>query len=205
MQQHQKFLQTEGKIKDAIVQLIREKGLVNITVSDIVSQAKINRTTFYRHYLDKHDLIEQYRNTILNDFKNLAQEYLNSTFVWQDPYSTKMQGNNLLKQVANNFTANHNFYRAWFSSKGDQQTVIATSKLINDVITERLDRLSHDHRITPIIPVDYARKIIIAGLWIIVKTWLAQEEAITADELYNILLRTRYLSPFELVGLRKGK
>ena len=57
MQQHQKFLQTEGKIKDAVVQLIREKGLVNITVSDIVSQAKINRTTFYRHYLDKHDLI----------------------------------------------------------------------------------------------------------------------------------------------------
>ena len=55
MQQHQKFLQTEGKIKDAVVQLIREKGLVNITVSDIVSQAKINRTTFYRHYLDKHD------------------------------------------------------------------------------------------------------------------------------------------------------
>lgn len=205
MQQHLKFKQTEEKINVAVICLINEKELANITVSDIVNRAKINRTTFYRHYLDKYDLIEQYRNAILNDFKNLAQEYLNSTFVWQDPYSTKMQGNNLLKQVANNFTANHSFYRAWFSSKGDQQTIIATSKLINDVITERLDRLSHDHRITLIVPVDYARKIIIAGLWTIVKTWLEQEETITADELYNILLRTRYLSPFELVGLRKGK
>lgn len=71
--------------------LINEKELANITVSDIVNRAKINRTTFYRHYHDKYDLIEQYRNAILNDFKNLAQEYLNSTFVWQDPYSTKMQ------------------------------------------------------------------------------------------------------------------
>ncbi|MBB1124141.1 TetR/AcrR family transcriptional regulator [Limosilactobacillus albertensis] len=204
MQQHQKFLQTEEKVKDAVVQLIKKKGLANITVSDIVSQAAINRTTFYRHYLDKYDLIEHYRAAILDAFQELSEQYLSSILIWQDPYSAKMQGNDLLKRAAENFTANHNFYRVWFSEEGDPQTVKLISQLINDSINKRLSQLVQDNQVKLMVPLTFAREIIISGLWSIIKVWLVQEQAISANELYNILLRTRYLSPFELVGLRRN-
>ena len=34
------------------------KGLDSVTVGDIARRARVNRTTFYRHYRDKYDLLE---------------------------------------------------------------------------------------------------------------------------------------------------
>lgn len=47
-------------IQQALMDLTVEKGFAAITVSDIAERAMINRSTFYRHYLDKYDLLEKY-------------------------------------------------------------------------------------------------------------------------------------------------
>ena len=41
-----------------------EKGLAALTVRDITERAMVNRSAFYRHYLDKYDLLEQHLNEI---------------------------------------------------------------------------------------------------------------------------------------------
>ena len=51
------------KADDAIVQaffsLLESKDFNKITVSDIIKKAGVNRSTFYRHYLDKYDILDQ--------------------------------------------------------------------------------------------------------------------------------------------------
>jgi AcrR family transcriptional regulator len=47
------------QIKEAFMALLIEKGFEATRVSDIVTRAQINRTTFYRHYKDKYDLAER--------------------------------------------------------------------------------------------------------------------------------------------------
>ena len=49
---------TLDSIQSALVALISKKGLDSVTVRDISFLAKVNRTTFYRHYRDKYDLLE---------------------------------------------------------------------------------------------------------------------------------------------------
>jgi AcrR family transcriptional regulator len=49
---------TLDSIRDALVALIAMKGLDSVTVGDIARRARVNRTTFYRHYRDKYDLLE---------------------------------------------------------------------------------------------------------------------------------------------------
>lgn len=44
----------------ALFELTIEKGYAAVTVRDIARRAKVNRSTFYRHYLDKDDLLKQY-------------------------------------------------------------------------------------------------------------------------------------------------
>ena len=51
---------TRKMIQQALMDLTVEKGFAAITVSDIAERAMINRSTFYRHYLDKYDLLEKY-------------------------------------------------------------------------------------------------------------------------------------------------
>jgi AcrR family transcriptional regulator len=49
---------TLDSIQSALVALLAKKGLDSVTVGDIARRAKVNRTTFYRHYRDKYNLLE---------------------------------------------------------------------------------------------------------------------------------------------------
>jgi AcrR family transcriptional regulator len=51
----QKTLQA---LHEALISLIQEKGFDATTVKDITARAKVGRSTFYAHYLDKESLLQ---------------------------------------------------------------------------------------------------------------------------------------------------
>jgi AcrR family transcriptional regulator len=51
---------TRKLLKSALIELTIEKGFAAVTVQDIADRAMVNRATFYRHCLDKYDLLDQY-------------------------------------------------------------------------------------------------------------------------------------------------
>ena len=52
-------------IRQAFMELLKEKKLEKITVTDIVSRADINRSTFYAHYADVKSLVGEIQNEII--------------------------------------------------------------------------------------------------------------------------------------------
>jgi AcrR family transcriptional regulator len=55
---------TRKLLTQALIEGTVEKGFAALTVRDITRRAMVNRSTFYRHYLDKDDLLEQHLNEI---------------------------------------------------------------------------------------------------------------------------------------------
>ncbi|WP_141501135.1 TetR/AcrR family transcriptional regulator [Paenibacillus luteus] len=53
-----RFLRTRKLIMDAFMELVVEKDFKDITIKDITQMATVNRATFYYHYYDKYDLME---------------------------------------------------------------------------------------------------------------------------------------------------
>ena len=53
-----RVVRTRQMLRDALVAQIEEKGFDGITVQDITDRAGLNRATFYLHYHDKQDLLE---------------------------------------------------------------------------------------------------------------------------------------------------
>jgi len=51
---------TRKMLQQALIEGAEEKGFAALTVRDITRRAMVNRSTFYRHYLDKYDLLEQH-------------------------------------------------------------------------------------------------------------------------------------------------
>lgn len=51
---------TRKLLQTALMELTIQKGFETVTVKDICEQAMVNRATFYRHYTDKYDLLDQY-------------------------------------------------------------------------------------------------------------------------------------------------
>lgn len=103
---------TRKTLQEALIALTVEKGFAAITVRDITERAMVNRSTFYRHYLDKYDLLEKYMNEVY-------------AMVWETNWSTERRVEstgqpppgliNLLTHIQQ-FGA---FYRAMLGQKGD--------------------------------------------------------------------------------------
>ncbi len=55
---------TRKLLQTALMELTIQKGFDSVTVTDICEQAMVNRATFYRHYVDKYDLLDQYMNEL---------------------------------------------------------------------------------------------------------------------------------------------
>ena len=56
--EYRNVLRSRKLIKDALADLLTEKPLDKITVTDVVNRADINRGTFYAHYKDIPDVVD---------------------------------------------------------------------------------------------------------------------------------------------------
>src|SRR5260221_1361519 len=50
---------TQKLLREALVELIEERGFEALTIGDIAERALVTRAAFYRNYRDKYDLVEQ--------------------------------------------------------------------------------------------------------------------------------------------------
>jgi AcrR family transcriptional regulator len=64
---------TRKLLLQSLIELTVEKGFAAITVRDITERAMVNRSTFYRHYLDKYDLLNQYFDELQHQISEAAQ------------------------------------------------------------------------------------------------------------------------------------
>ncbi|MGW9102705.1 TetR/AcrR family transcriptional regulator C-terminal domain-containing protein [Priestia megaterium] len=58
---------TNKYLRDALVELLKEKDVTSITIQQITEKADLTRGTFYLHYQDKQDFLVQSMNEILED------------------------------------------------------------------------------------------------------------------------------------------
>ena len=61
---------TQKIIKDTFIDLLSEKDISKVTVSEICSIADINRATFYRYYLDVFDLLDKMEDEFVQKVKD---------------------------------------------------------------------------------------------------------------------------------------
>ncbi len=72
MQQRQTT--TKSDIKEAFIQLLATTSLEDITISQLTKKAGVNRSTFYLHYLDKQDFLEQLKEETLTTVRMILRK-----------------------------------------------------------------------------------------------------------------------------------
>ncbi len=60
----------------ALFTLLDQKTFQQITITDIVTEADVNRGTFYKHYRDKEELLDSIIEEILMDLKKCLSRSL---------------------------------------------------------------------------------------------------------------------------------
>lgn len=66
-------LRSQEMIRKAMLDLLDRKQLEDITVTDIVREANINRGTFYNHYNNPIEILEEYKDELFNKLTTAIQ------------------------------------------------------------------------------------------------------------------------------------
>ena len=60
-----RYSRTDRLLQEAFLELLKAKSVDRITIRDLTERARINRCTFYHHYQDIYDLLEQIEDGVM--------------------------------------------------------------------------------------------------------------------------------------------
>jgi len=95
--EYKSAIRSRQMIRQAFLELIQEKDVEKITVTDIITRADINRGTFYAHYKDIRDLMEQIGNEIIAKVIGVLDEFHFQNFL-HDPLPLLMKISDWLEE-----------------------------------------------------------------------------------------------------------
>lgn len=106
--EYRSAIRSRKLIRQAFMELLKEKEFEKITVTDIVKRADINRSTFYAHYPDVFGVIDEIQQEVL-DYTQKVLEEINFNNFFQNPKP-------ILKKIVKIAEDNHELYRLLSSS-----------------------------------------------------------------------------------------
>lgn len=200
---HGKVATTQRKIKAAFIYLVNKKGLSRVTVKDITQAADINRSTFYKHFVDKPALVNHYEQTILTEIA----ASLNDGFIKHLPENGVATAESQMKlyatvsKIVDYIYEEFDLAKALLGPNGDPHFEDKIKRWLIDIIDKDLDIIKGNHQMTPTLPNDYAHEIIISQILDIIKLWLTKDNPEPPQQITEIIMRTRYMSPHDILGV----
>lgn len=110
-----RILRTKSAIRAALISLIEEKGFEALSVKDLMTKANLNRGTFYLHYQDKFDLLDQTLEEITRDVESILMEFI--TLLPEGLKDNPLPSSIIIKMF-NYFDANAALMQVVFETKG---------------------------------------------------------------------------------------
>lgn len=158
---------SQERIEKTFVELLQTRDVRDITVSDIIKTAGLNRSTFYANYLDIFDLADKTRQKLEQDFSNLFADY--------DYFNERSGALTMFRHIKENQL----FYKTYFKLCYDTNHLIS----IYDP-----DRAEQEHISANI---KYHIEFFRNGLNAIIKLWLAGGCKESPEEMADVL-KTEY-------------
>ena len=182
-QEYRSAVRSRNLIRTALLELLEEKDLEKITVTDIVKRADINRSTFYAHYPDVQGLVDE-----------IIGEAVERTFSLMDAVDYRMFFQNpmpLLLQIVAPMEENRDIYRLLIRSA---QAIPQMERMKQRLIEETLRVLG----ITAATPdhtfLEIRIRFSIGGMLDVATQWLRGELDCTLEEIAahisSIILRS---------------
>ncbi|WP_136706111.1 TetR/AcrR family transcriptional regulator [Agromyces sp. H66] len=169
---------TEQHLRDALVALMAQRGYDSITVVDICDRAMVHRTTFYKHYEDKFDLLDDVLDTRLLEL--LGPDVLAGDPARPGPDEVA----HLLLRMAGRIQADRDFFGLLASPDATSLVPRLTEALRRRLLeTPRGARASaHDRERAELQAHLHAALIVNAITW-----WMARPDRLTPAEVAEVL------------------
>ena len=176
-----RVVKTLKQIDQALLDCLAASPFEKITVEQLCKAALINRSTFYKYYTSKYDLMERYLDRALDGFRrqvdvafvNAAPETIHN-LVYQKNFETALKF--LYKHKAE--------YTLLWSIPLEQGVFGRMVDAVHDAI---LEKLPDQCRANPY--ADLYARLFASDMMTLVRWWFLHEDCVTAREVQDLMRR----------------
>ncbi|HJV46490.1 MAG TPA: TetR/AcrR family transcriptional regulator [Bacillota bacterium] len=183
-------------LQEALVSLIEEKGFDSITVLDLTKRADLNRATFYLHFRDKYDLLEQSMDEMLEQLIHTLAPTGNpeaTSFGYNKPFSSIVR---LFEHIAEHAT----FYKVMLGQKGNLGFTSRMLKVLREAFYQRFSLIQSDEE-QLLVPKEIVTRYQSAALLGLIMYWLENNMPYSPHYMATQLTRLSLLGPHHASGL----
>jgi len=174
--ENRKIKITKMVLQDSLIELMKTKPILSITIKDICEVADMSRSTFYAHYNDQYDLLRQIEKETLGIFEDILSNY-------KDAHNNKEIAQ-MLEEILTYIANNSNSIQVLLSENGDInfQKKIFQHFVNNKQVTKYFSEDLKDNE-------DYYSVFIIHGAIGLVQHWLKNNASMPVPHLAKMLVK----------------
>src|SRR3990172_1205418 len=201
---------TRQALRQALLDLIREKGYDSISVEEITRRANLGRATFYLHYKDKEDLL-------IDEFSELANERVRT--LSDIPFSAWLPDAENPDQPVENkpsppflmffqhISDHAELYRILLNSEKSDRILGRIRKIVTQSITEFMQTKVENDPIPLLfeVPIDLRAAYFSGALLSCVNWWLEQGQAYSTEEMTRMFQRLFFPGARKILGTANSK
>ena len=164
---------TKRMLKDALIEMLRDKDIYHISIRELCERADVNRTTFYKYYGNQFDLLTDMENDLLSLLATLIKDPETDTVTAIEAACTYLQDHlEFARQIFNN-NVDPAFPQKVFSMEAVKEAVI-----------KKCDDQHEDAEL------EYLYNYMTYGAYRVVYVWLNKEKRESPHEIARVLAKT---------------
>ncbi|MCR5373229.1 MAG: TetR/AcrR family transcriptional regulator [Solobacterium sp.] len=179
-----RIIKTLRHIDEALLECLKENEFRKITVDMLCRKALINRSTFYKYYADKYELLNNYLDRVLSEF---SEAMATTDFILATPSTIANQ------QYIDNFRRSIDYvydhrqiYRILWEASIDRPIYQEMEDIIRRNILGTIRRNSaKDQPITPYH--DLYAELFASNLMTLVRWWLANDTTVSREDVEALM------------------
>ncbi|USL34149.1 TetR/AcrR family transcriptional regulator [Priestia megaterium] len=193
-----RIIRTKRFIRDALTELMEEKGFEGVTVRDLTKKADINRGTFYLHYQDKYDLLKKSENEVIQEIQEFIKKANPNEIV-----SANLQEQPLPFIIAlfEYIQENARFMQVMLGPKGNPGFYLKIKEVMKTNMLEKLKLI--DNKISPLVPLEYLMSYVTSAHLGVIQHWLEQDMKQSPREMALTLASMTFLGPAYIAGIKR--
>lgn len=192
-------LRTKRLLRESLLELMEEKGVERVTVSDLTARAGVNRGTFYLHYSDIADMYDQWKGEVLAGVSDILKDF--------NPFEVGKyvaKGEAYPKGIAllEYIKQHKDFFRVVLGPKGDPSFIQRVKAFIQELMLNHVFPL-HLEKNHMQLPPDYLVALMVSANLGIVTHWIESGMALSTDELAKQITHFVHDGPLSLSGMKR--
>ena len=166
---------SKALMRDALIELMKEKPFSEITAKDVTERADLNRGTFYLHYNNVFGLLDELENEVVEGFAHMLEETdIRQDGAWEYP---------LIGHICDYIAENPDLCRCLLLNPRSDRL----AKKLADIMKQKGQKVQQKMGLEiETYKADYIHQFIAYGFMGVVKQWLMEEMPLSKEEMMEL-------------------